>query len=117
MTNLEILGRVVGALGGADLEGPEFSVSDDTVARQEATRIALERARRRADDAAAALGQRVIAIRKVDLDPELGYDSGFDAAGGGSSDDAASGGGGDVQIEPGRDEVAVAVAVVHEIGP
>jgi uncharacterized protein YggE len=116
VADLDLLGRVVGALRGADIEGPDFSVSDETAARQEATRIALERARRRADDAAAALGQRVVAIRKVDLNPEFGYDSGYSPASGGE-DESAAGGGGSVQIERGREVVAVAVAVVYEIGP
>jgi uncharacterized protein YggE len=116
-TNLENLGRIVAAFGGASISGPEFEVTDDTAARQEATRIALERARRRADAAAAALGQRVLAIRKVDLNAEVGYDSSFDAASGGEDQAESGGGGGSVRIEPGRQEVAVAVAVIYEIGP
>jgi uncharacterized protein YggE len=117
-TDLENLPRILGALGGASIEGPEFSVSDSTAARQEATAIALQRARRRADAAAAAVGMRVVAIRKVDLNPEFGYDASPDRASGGSDDSASGGGsGGGVIVEPGREEVAVAVAVVYEIAP
>jgi uncharacterized protein YggE len=119
-TDLERLGRIVAAFGGADISGPEFEVTDDTAARQEATRIALERARRRADAAAAALGQRVLAIRKVDLNAEFEYDSSSSispASGGQDESEGGGGGGGSVRIEPGREEVAVAVAVVYEIGP
>ena len=86
-TDIARLPGILRALGGADLDGPEFSVSDSTVARQDATRLALERARRRADAAAAALGLRVAAIRKVDLNPEWAIDTG------GSDDSASSGGG------------------------
>ena len=67
---------------------------------QEATRIALERARRRADAAAAALGLRVVAIRKVDLNAEFGYDSPTQAARGGGTDDSGGGGSAAPEIEP-----------------
>jgi uncharacterized protein YggE len=116
-TDLDLLERILGALGGASIEGPEFDVSDSTAARQEATAIALGRARRRADAAAGAVGMRVLAIRKVDLNPEFGYDSSTEAAGGGRDDSDGGGGGGGVTIEPGREEIGVAVAVVYEIGP
>ncbi len=116
-TDLERLGRIVAAFGGADISGPEFEVTDDTAARQEATRIALERARRRADAAAAALGQRVLAIRKVDLNAEFEYDSSSYSPASGGQDDSESGGGGNVRIEPGREEVTAAVAVIYAIGP
>jgi uncharacterized protein YggE len=118
-TDLDRLGQIVAAFGGADISGPEFEVTDDTAARQEATRIALERARRRADAAAAALGQRVVAIRKVDLNAEFDYDSSSIAPASGEDESASGGGGGggSVQIERGRQEVAVAVAVIYEIGP
>lgn len=118
-TDLDRLGAIIAAFGGAQISGPEFEVSDDTAARQEATRLALERARRRADAAAAALGLRVTAIRKVDLNAEFGYDSDSSSspASGVDEDSGAGGGGGGARIEPGREEVAVAVAVVYEIGP
>ncbi len=99
-TDLERLGRIVAAFGGADISGPEFEVTDDTAARQEATRIALERARRRADAAAAALGQRVLAIRKVDLNAEFEYDSSSYSPASGGQDDSGSGGGGTCGSSP-----------------
>jgi uncharacterized protein YggE len=114
-TELEKLGRIVRAFGGASISGPEFEVTDSTAARQEATRIALQRARRRADAAAAALGLRVVAIRKVDLNAEFNYDASVEAMSRGGSDD--EGGGGAVEIEPGRERVSVAVAVVYELAP
>ena len=117
-TDLAKVGEILAAFGGASISGPEFDVSDTTAARQEATRIALQRARVRADAAAAALGLRVLAIRKVDLNAEFGYASGAQpAAGRGTDESASTGGGGGVSIEPGRDQVSVAVAVVYEIGP
>ena len=118
-TDLAKLSQILAAFGGENISGPEFEVSDPTAARQEATAIALQRARARAEAAAAALGLRVVAIRKVDLNAEFGYDAAPEpAAGGGTNDSASSGGGGGgVSIEPGREQVAVAVAVVYEIGP
>jgi uncharacterized protein YggE len=115
-TELEKLGQILGAFGGASISGPEFEVADSTAARQEATRIALQRARRRADAAAAALGQRVVAIRKVDLNAEFNFDSSVDTASGGGTDDSEQRGSAP-EIEPGRERVSVAVAVVYEIAP
>ena len=113
--DLDRLGELVGALRGTNVDGPEFAVTDSTAARQEATRIALARARTRADAAAAALGQRVVRLRIVDLNPEAGYDPEFGSSGASGQDD--SGGGGGVIVEPGEEEVVVAVAVVYEIAP
>ena len=113
-TDLAKLSQILAAFGGASISGPEFEVSDPTAARQEATSIALQRARARAEAAAAALGLRIVAIRKVDLNAEFGFDT--STARGGGSDESAGGGGG-VSIEPGRERVSVAVAVVYDIGP
>ena len=115
-TELEQLGRIFRAFGGASISGPEFEVSDSTAAREAATRIALQRTRRRADAAAAALGMRVVAIRKVDLNAEFNYDASVEPAGGGGTDESADSGGG-ASVEPGRDRISVAVAVVYEIAP
>jgi uncharacterized protein YggE len=116
-TDLTKLGQILAAFGGANIDGPEFDVSDDTAARQEATRIALERARLRAEAAAAALGLRVIAIRKVDLNAEFGYDTASQRASGDAAVGGEGGGGGGVSIEPGLERVSVVVAVVYELGP
>ena len=115
-TELEKLDEILAAFGGESIGGPEFEVSDSTAARQEATRIALERARRRADAAAAALGLRVLAIRKVDLNAEFGYNPSFTFTSGGDDEDSG-GGAATPSIEPGRERISVAVAVVYEIGP
>jgi hypothetical protein len=59
----------------------------------------------------------VTGIRKVDLNPEFGYDvseDSSDAAGSRGSGESAAGQ--DIAVEPGRDEVSVAVAVVYELG-
>lgn len=115
-TDLEQLSEILAAFGDASISGPEFEVSDPTAARQEATGIALQRARRRADAAAAALGLRVIAIRKVDLNAEFAYDSSSQAASGGGTDDEGGGGAATgPDIEPGLERVTVAVAVIYDI--
>jgi uncharacterized protein YggE len=118
-TELSKPSQILAAFGGASISGPEFEVSDTTAARQEATRIALQRARLGADAAAAALGMRVLAIRKVDLNAEFGYDAAPQPASGGpgGGTDESAGGGGGVSIEPGREQVSVVVAVVYELGP
>ncbi len=90
------------------IEGPFFVVEDDTEGRARATRIALERARTRADAAAAALGQRVVGVRSVELDPRQG-------------EDPFTGGGGEARqratpVEPGRQLVSATVSVVFVLG-
>lgn len=118
-TRLELLGAVVGALRGTSIDGPEFSVADPSVATREATRIALARARARADDAATAMGMRVTGTVRVDLSPETGYGAG----GFGGVDDEDSGGGGsaerggDATVIPGELELFAAVAVVYALAP
>ena len=59
----------------------------------------------------------MIAIRKVDLNAEFNYDASSQRASGGAGTDESAGGGGGVAIEPGRELVSVAVAVVYELGP
>jgi uncharacterized protein YggE len=115
VADLAKLEPVLTALGGAVSGGPDFIVSDPTEERQAATQIALQRARARADSAAAALGMRVTATLRVDLNPELGYD--VEATGGRDESEDAASGGGAVTVEPGTNEIAVAVAVVYAIGP
>ena len=83
------LGRLIDAAAdtGVDVFGPDFSFSDPTRGSILATRSALADARRRADDAAAQLGQRIIGVQSTDLAPELG--GGF----GGDDSERAAGGG------------------------
>ncbi len=117
-TDLAKLPGILRALGGADLDGPEFSISDDTAARQDATQLALQRARRRADAAAAALGLRIVAIRKVDLNPEWAIDtSGSDESASGDSGGGSSGAAAPIRVEPGQEEVTVSVAVIFAMAP
>lgn len=73
VTNLKIVGSVIdGATkaGASTVSGPTFSFSDPSAGKVAATRAAIADARRRADDAAAALGYRVTGVRSVQLDPQ-----------------------------------------------
>ena len=114
LTRLE---PVVAALGGA-IEGEiDFIVSDPTEERAAATAIALQRARTRADAAAAALGMRVLAIRRVDLSPQFGIAYGVDEESSAGTPARAGGGGESIAVEVGENEIGSAVAVVYDIGP
>jgi len=95
--------------GATLVSGPEFSVQDDTEARLAATRTALERARRRADAAAAVLGLRVVGVRSVELDPGQGVAE-RDAA---PEERAAAA---PPPVEPGREPVSATVVVVFTLG-
>jgi uncharacterized protein YggE len=108
------LGRLIDAVAdtGVDVFGPQFGFSDPTQGSVLATRAALADARRRADDAAAQLGQRITGIQSVDLAPGLG-------GGGFGGDDAAGGGGaeGSTEVLPGEREFVAVVKVVYTVAP
>jgi uncharacterized protein len=110
------LGRLIDAIAdtGADVFGPEFGFTDPSQGDILATRAALADARRRADDAAAQLGQRVTGIQSVDLAPGLG--AGF---GGDDSGERASGGAGDdsTRVLPGLEQFTAVVKVVYTVAP
>jgi uncharacterized protein YggE len=109
------LGRLIDAVAdtGVDVFGPEFGFTDPTQGDILATRAALADARRRADDAAAQLGQRIVGIQSVDLAPGVGDSFRVDDSGSG----AAEGGGGGTRILPGREEFVAVVRVVYTVAP
>ena len=109
--DVDRVGKVVDALAdaGGNVFGPEFSVSDPSRPTMEATRAALDDARRRAEDAAARTGHRITGIRAIDLAPGV---EGF-----GGSDESAAGGQADTRVEPGREELVAIVRVVYAIAP
>jgi uncharacterized protein YggE len=119
LTNVAKVGPVIDAVtkAGADsIDGPSFSFQDPSTGKAEATRAALADARRRADDAAAAVGQHVTGIRSIVIDPASSPAS----ATGASLDKASSPaftGAEPTQVSPGRQEVTVTVEVVYTIAP
>jgi uncharacterized protein YggE len=111
------LGKLIDAIAdtGVDVFGPEFGFTDPSQGNILATRAALADARRRADDAAAQLGQRITGIQSVDLAPGLGVgfgseDSGEGAAGGGQEE-------GSTEVLPGLEEFTAVVKVVYTVAP
>ena len=56
--------------GADNIEGPEFGFADPSQGRLLATRAAIADARRRADDAAAQTGLRIVSVRSVVLAPD-----------------------------------------------
>ncbi len=112
------VGPIVDAVtrAGADgIDGPFFSFSDPSAGRAEATRLALADARRRADDAAAAVGQRVTGIRSIVIDPAespASASAGLAKTSAPAFTDAEP-----TQVSPGRQEVSATVEVVYTIAP
>lgn len=102
--------ELAGASGAASVDGPMFAVEDPARARADAALLAITRARRRADAAAAALGLRVIALRSVVLDPlpDNIVPSGAEA---GPVPRPAP-----PPVEPGRQEISATVRVVFALG-
>ncbi|HEY1540609.1 MAG TPA: SIMPL domain-containing protein [Solirubrobacteraceae bacterium] len=102
---------------GADaIDGPDFSFSDPSAGRAQATRAALADARRRADDAAAAVGEKVTGVRSIVIDPA---DAPEPVAAGALSKSAspATTDAAPTQVSPGRQEVDATVEVVYAIAP
>jgi uncharacterized protein YggE len=121
LTDVAKVGPVVDAAtrAGADgIDGPYFSFADPSTGRAEATRLALVDARKRADDAAAAVGQRVTGIRSIVIDPASGplSASGGDEASA-SSPAAFSEAREKTEVNAGRQEVTSTVEVVYTIAP
>ena len=67
---VELAGQLVdlGTALGADVRGPAYSLVDDNAARDDAMRVAVEHARRRAEIVAGGLGMRIVRVRSVSLD-------------------------------------------------
>lgn len=116
------VGRALDAVAGAgatSFDGPEFSFSQAkrTQGRLDAERAALADARRRADEAAASQGQRVVGVRSIELDPG----SGAATPAAPEADQAASGaparGTAPTPVLPGRETFSSAVRVVYLLQP
>ncbi|MEA2369960.1 MAG: uncharacterized protein QOH12_354 [Solirubrobacteraceae bacterium] len=115
-TRISLVGPLVDAAtrAGADsIGGPDFTFGDPSAGRAAATRAALKDARARADDAAAAIGYRVVGVISVALDPASFRPQ---VAAGAVAPAAA-----DLKaptpttVDPGRQEVDAAVDVVYVI--
>ena len=108
------LGALIDAAAdtGVNVFGPDFGFSDPSQGDILATRAALADARRRAEDAAAQLGQRITGVRSTDLAPEFGGRG----SGGGDSESGA-GGGGPTRVLPGEQEFVAVVRVVYTVAP
>lgn len=107
----------VTAAGADSIDGPFFSFSDPSAGRAEATRAALADARRRADDAAAAVGEHVTGIQSIVIDPDSGPSS---ASGDATATQATPAIGlekAPTKVLPGRQEVDATVEVVYTIAP
>jgi uncharacterized protein YggE len=114
-TNIKIVGSVIdGATrAGADtIDGPSFSFSDPSAGKLAATRAAIADARRRADDAAAAIGEQVTGVQSVQLDPQSQVSP---VAGGAPS--ASAGPNTPTTVHPGTEEVDAQVEIVYTIAP
>lgn len=120
ITDVKKVGPVADAVtkAGADsVDGPAFGFSDPTAGRPEATRAALADARRRADDAAAAVGQKVTGVRSIVIDPESGPVSASGGLGKASAPSRTTEGAEPTQVSAGRQEVTATVEVIYTIAP
>src|SRR4051794_5293716 len=69
---VDVTGRLLNAAtaaGATSIDGPNFDFSDPTAGRAAAEQAAVQNARKRADAAAALVGQKVIGVQSLDLNP------------------------------------------------
>jgi uncharacterized protein YggE len=105
------------ARDGADsFQGPSFGFSDPSQGLAQADAAALTDARTRAQAAASALGETIVGVQSIDLDPEttpqpLPTASAPVAGGGGRKHPIGA------PVLPGRQEVDATVDVVFLLGP
>jgi uncharacterized protein YggE len=72
--DVDLTGKLLNAAtaaGASGIDGPNFDFSDPTAGRAAAEKAAVENARRRADAAAALVGQKVIGVQSLDLNPNI----------------------------------------------
>jgi uncharacterized protein YggE len=72
VVDVDVTGRLLNAAtaaGASSIDGPNFAFSDPTAGRAAAEQAAVQNARRRADAAAAIVGQKVIGVQSLDLNP------------------------------------------------
>jgi uncharacterized protein YggE len=115
VTNIKIVGSVIdGATraGANTIDGPNFSFSDPSAGKLAATRAAIADARKRADDAAAAVGYQVTGVQSVQLDPQSQV---APVAGGAPS--TSAGPSTPTTVHPGTEEVDAEVEIVYTIAP
>jgi uncharacterized protein len=115
VTSIKIVGSLIddATRAGADtVDGPTFSFKDPSAGKLAATRAAIDDARRRANDAAAAVGYQVAGVQSVQLDPQSQV---VPVAGGAPS--ASAGSGTPTTVHPGREEVDAHVEIVYTIAP
>jgi uncharacterized protein len=115
VTNIKLVGPVIdGATraGASTVDGPTFSFSDPSAGKLAATRAAIADARRRADDAAAALGYQVTGVQSVQLDPQSPVVVPIAGA-----PSASAGPKTPTTVHPGVQEVDAQVEIVYTIAP
>ncbi len=121
------VGRALDAVAGAgatSIDGPEFSFSQAkrTEGRLAAEKAALADARRRADEAAASQGQRVVGVRSIELDPGSAREPGDSEDSRAASPSLGAPAGSPAPVAPtpvlpGRETFSSAVRVVYLLQP
>ncbi|MGH2915315.1 MAG: SIMPL domain-containing protein [Solirubrobacteraceae bacterium] len=117
LTQVALTGRAIDAAtraGASMVDGPTFSFADPSAGKLAATRAAIADARRRADDATAALGYQVTGVQSIQIDPQQNVEPPFAAAGAPSRTASTPA---PTRVQPGRQEVDAEVAIVYTIAP
>lgn len=100
--------------GASTVDGPTFSFSDPSAGKLAATRAAIADARRRADDAAAAIGYQVTGVQSLVIDPQSPQ---LPFAAASAPQRVSAGSSAPTNVHPGRQEVDAQVQIVYTIAP
>jgi uncharacterized protein YggE len=109
--------NAVTAAGPTSIDGPNFDFSDPTAGRAAAEQAAVQDARRRADAAAALVGQKVIGVQSLELNPNTGAPVAESGAVSGSAAPAPQKSAAPTPVSAGQEEFSATVTAVFLIAP
>jgi uncharacterized protein YggE len=119
VTDIRLVGKAIDAAvhaGASNVGGPSYSFSDPSAGVVSATDAAIADAKRRADNAAAAIGYTVTGVQSIDLNPGSGFVT--SAASGAAPPPVHAGAPSTpTNVHPGKVEVDAQVEIVYTIAP
>jgi uncharacterized protein YggE len=118
--DVDKVGRLLNAVtaaGASSVEGPNFDFSDPTAGRAAAEQAAVQDARKRADAAAALVGQKVIGVQSLDLNPNSGTPASDNQVAAGSTAPAPQKSAAPTPVSAGQEEFSATVTAVFLIAP
>jgi uncharacterized protein YggE len=118
--DVDVVGKLLNAAtaaGANGIDGPNFDFSDPTAGRAAAEKAAVENARKRADAAAALVGQKVVGVQSLDLNPSSSEPTPDQESAAGTSAPKQSPAPAPTPVSAGQEEFSATVTAVFLIAP